>query len=150
MRHVGCEAEARWRTAAVAAAGTALARRAARRGDGTIRRLGGSGLALREEGRQGRRRGLRQLGVNMHSGELVAEVMAALKRARRGGLGRREGCSEVGTRRWAARRDAGCSARSRHSASLSRMHRERERGGRATGAWTQQQQLEHMRTRRIA
>ena len=91
--------QALWRTAVVAAAGTALARRAARRGDGTIRQLGGSGLALREEGRQGRRRGLRQLGVNMHSSELVAEVMAALKRARRGGLGRREGCSEVGTRR---------------------------------------------------
>jgi len=44
---VGGEAEALWRTAAVAAAGTALARRAARHSDGTIRRLGGSGLALR-------------------------------------------------------------------------------------------------------
>ena len=44
---VGGEAEALWRTSAVAAAGTALTRRAARRGDGTIRRLGGSGLALR-------------------------------------------------------------------------------------------------------
>ena len=44
---VGGEAEALWRTAAVAAAGTALARRAAWRGDGTIRQLGGSGLALR-------------------------------------------------------------------------------------------------------
>ena len=60
-------------------------------------------------------------------------MMAVLKRARRGGLGRREGCSEVGTRRWAARRDAGCSARSRRGASLSRMHRERERGGQAKG-----------------
>jgi len=39
--------QALWRAAAVAAAGTALARRAARRGDGTIRQLGGSGLALR-------------------------------------------------------------------------------------------------------
>ena len=38
----------------------------------------------------------RQLGVNVHSGELVAETTAALKHARRGGLGRREGCSEVG------------------------------------------------------
>ena len=137
------------RTAAVAAAGTALARRAARRGDGTIRQLGSSGLALREEGRQGRRRGLWQLSVNMHSGELIAEVIAALKRTRRGVLGRREGCSEVGTRRWAALRDVRCSARSRRGASLSRMHRERERGVQATGAWTQQQ-LEHMRTARIA
>ena len=41
---MGGEAEALWRTAAV---GTALAQRAARRGDGTIRRLCGSGLALR-------------------------------------------------------------------------------------------------------
>ena len=41
---MGGEAEALWLTAAV---GMALARRAARRGDGTIRRLGGSGLALR-------------------------------------------------------------------------------------------------------
>ena len=39
--------QALWHTAAVAAAGTALARRAARRGDGTIGQLGGSGLTLR-------------------------------------------------------------------------------------------------------
>ena len=78
---------------------------------------------------QSRRLWLRPLGVNTNSGKLVAEATAALKRARRGGLGRREGCSEVGTRRWAARRDAGCSARSRRGASLSRMHRERELGG---------------------
>jgi len=44
VRRVGGEAEALWRTTAVAAA---LARRAARRGVGMIRQLGGSGLALR-------------------------------------------------------------------------------------------------------
>ena len=56
------------------------------------------------------------------SGELVAEAMAALKRARRGGLGRREGCSEVGARRWAARHGAGGSARSHRGACVSCVH----------------------------
>ena len=50
--------------------------------------------------------GLRQLDVNVHSGELVAEAKAALKRAQRGGLSQREGCSEVGAWRWASRRGA--------------------------------------------
>jgi len=42
----------------------------------------------------------------VHSDELVAEAKAALNHAQRGGLGQREGCSEVGARRWASRRGA--------------------------------------------
>ena len=45
---------------------------------------------------QSRRLWPRPLGVNTNSSKLVAEATSALKRQQRGGLGRREGCSEVG------------------------------------------------------
>jgi len=45
---------------------------------------------------QSRRLWPRPLCVNTNSSKLVAEATSALKRQQRGGLGRREGCSEVG------------------------------------------------------
>jgi len=57
-----------------------------------------------------------------------------VRRGRRAGV-RREGCSGVGARRWAARHGAGGSARSRRGAGVSRVRCERERGSRGGRVW---------------
>ena len=57
-----------------------------------------------------------------------------VRRGRRAGV-RREGCSGVRARRWAARHGAGGSARSRHGADVSRVRCERERGSRGGRVW---------------
>jgi len=57
----------------------------------------------------------------------VLKARAPRQQSRRG---RCSGVGEVGTREWAARRDAGGSARSRRGAGVSRV-RERERAGEA-------------------
>ena len=77
-----------------------------------------------------------------------------VRRGRRAGV-RREGCSGVGARRWAARHGAGGSARSRRGAGVSRVRCERERGSRGAGLASrsgraQQLLLRHGRVSRIA
>ena len=69
-------------------------------------------------------------GVSCGSSSSTRTVAALKARAprRQSRRGRCSGVGEVGTREWAARRDAGGSARSRHGAGMSRM-RELERAG---------------------